>query len=961
MEQLPVALSKSVSGTPAEVKQAEGILSGLEQKPGFTTALLGAITAPQTPDGDRLAGTIYFKNFIGKYWPLGDEQDWVIPQPDCQLVKGKIVEMLITAPPNLQKLFIDALEVISTSEFPQKWPTILPELVGFTKQALQAGDIKQTINLLKATSAVLHRFKNSENTEDINRELFQVLHVILGPLEDETRAASALLKAAQTSKDKALVFEILYQIIKIFYLLIIVELPEKIEDKLEFWIGEQLGYLEISSTEEELIGDEDADEPGILLKLHAAIFTNLSIFVQKYEEEIQPFLQRIIFVTWNVLVRAKPSNIYSPSVSAGLHVITCMSKGPCHTYLAADGVLAQVCENIIVPNVVFQNSDKERFKDDPVDYIRYDLEDAEHVSRRNGVIELIQGLRKHFEQQITDMLASYSAKLLNDYKTDPKANWKQKDAAVCLLSALTICGAVTSRGVREINSRIPFQAILQEHILPELGQYPNNQPVIQADILKFISTFRNQIPGEHYGAIIGQCVRMLESKYYVVNSYASICIDSLLSVKDGDIPRFKPDQQSLSALLNATFTLLGRSESQDNEYIMKTIAGVLAASAEIITPDIVAAIMGKLKDVLDRICKQPKSADFNHFVFEAIACLINCLHKTSPGILGDFEKSVLPLFQAILKDDFAGFAPYVYQLMSMFLFLTPASTLSELDIFVLEHYAVVPDSWEATGNVPALVRLLKAFLRKDAQTIIQRGKFDAILGVFQKLLASANQDHFAFDLMRVIIQVTPPDHFSAVSKAVFTLCFQRLANKKTPKVIRGFVGMLCNYILKYSVFDAAKQCDPYFGRVKELWLEVLGVVVRPAERRAIALGTTKAVCDEAMLTPENFQTWANLIVALGGFLTSVNKIVGDEGDQSEDLFHRQQGTHTSFVPLINAFKIPEPDPFENLAKGTTLESFAISSLKQFCASHQKEFAELRTILSNDEKAKTQEFVQELFR
>jgi exportin-2 (importin alpha re-exporter) len=47
-----------------------------------------------------------------------------------------------------------------------------------------------------------------------------------------------------------------------------------------------------------------------------------------------------------------------------------------------------------------------------------------------------------------------------------------------------------------------------------------------------------------------------------------------------------------------------------------------------------------------------------------------------------------------------------------------------------------PVLWERSGNVPALVRLLQAYLQKAHSAIIQGNHLPAILGVFQKLAAS---------------------------------------------------------------------------------------------------------------------------------------------------------------------------------------------------------------------------------
>ena len=89
----------------------------------------------------------------------------------------------------------------------------------------------------------------------------------------------------------------------------------------------------------------------------------------------------------------------------------------------------------------------------------------------------------------------------------------------------------------------------------------------------------------------------------------------------------------------------------------------------------------------------------------------------------------------------------------MFFELNPGE-LTAHHVGLLNHI-VAPSSWSETGNIPALVRLVKAYLRKDINSIIQNQKLISILGIFGILIKSSMQDHFAFEILRVILDVTP--------------------------------------------------------------------------------------------------------------------------------------------------------------------------------------------------------------
>ena len=59
------------------------------------------------------------------------------------------------------------------------------------------------------------------------------------------------------------------------------------------------------------------------------------------------------------------------------------------------------------------------------------------------------------------------------------------------------------------------------------------------------------------------------------------------------------------------------------------------------------------------------------------------------------------------------------------------------------------------GNVPGLVRLLEAYLDCGGKEIAEKNQLPAFLGIFQKLIASRQNDHFGFELLVSIFQHVP--------------------------------------------------------------------------------------------------------------------------------------------------------------------------------------------------------------
>lgn len=108
--------------------------------------------------------------------------------------------------------------------------------------------------------------------------------------------------------------------------------------------------------------------------------------------------------------------------------------------------------------------------------------------------------------------------------------------------------------------------------------------------------------------------------------------------------------------------------------------------------------------------KNPTKPHFNHFLFEAIGVSINGVCISHPTAVSSFEGYLFPVFEDIMVKDVLEFLPYVFQLLALMLELREQPIIdSYIAIFPL---ILSPMLWERTGTVPALSRLMQAFIQK---------------------------------------------------------------------------------------------------------------------------------------------------------------------------------------------------------------------------------------------------------
>lgn len=312
------------------------------------------------------------------------------------------------------------------------------------------------------------------------------------------------------------------------------------------------------------------------------------------------------------------------------------------------------------------------------------------------------------------MFSAYIEGMLAEYASNPAQNWKPKNCAIYLI--VSLAPKQSSGGVAS-SDLVNVEQFFTTQIVPELRNYDlNTQAILKADALKFLTTFRRQIPKHMMLELLPQVMAFLVTESNVVHSYAASCIEKLLVLRDDKQPRYLPSDVLPFAqpLLTNLFSALKFPDSQENAYVMKCIMRVLSM-ADI--GDLSKAVLKELTRILAEVCKNPTNPSFNHYLFESVAALLRKGCSKHPEYISEYETLLFPVVDTVLQLDVVEFAPYVFQILALLVesrgLPLPSPYLSILPPLL------TPDLWRRTANVPALVRLLQAYLQKAPQEINQ--------------------------------------------------------------------------------------------------------------------------------------------------------------------------------------------------------------------------------------------------
>ncbi|KAI6702616.1 hypothetical protein NL676_011752 [Syzygium grande] len=533
-----------------------------------------------------------------------------ISDAEKEQIKALIVPLMLSSSARIQSQLSEALAVISKHDFPKLWPALLPDLVSNLQKASRTSDYASINGILGTANSIFEKFLYQYKTNDLLLDLKYCLDNFAAPLLEIFLRTAKLIDETSSSGHAVNLrplFESQRLCCRIFYSLNVQELPEFFEDHMAEWMGEFQKYL---TTRYPALEGSGPDGLAHVDELRAAVCENISLYMEKNEDEFKGYLDKFASAVWEFT-------------------------------WGREGVIQQICQSIVIPNVRLREEDEELFEMNYVEFIRRDMEGSDLDTRRRIACELLKGIATYHKAEVTAIVSAQIQNLLTSFAANPAANWKDKDCAIYLVVSL----ATKKAGGNAVSTDVVnIESFFMSVIVPELqSQNVNEFPMLKAGALKFFTLFRSQIAKGITLQLFPDLVRFLSSESNVVHSYAASCIEKLLLVKD------------------------------------------------------------------------------------EVAVLVRRACEKDASLISSFEGSLFPSLQTILANDVTEFFPYAFQLLAQLVELNrPPIPANYMPIFEI---LLSPDLWNRGPNVPALVRLLQAFLQKSPHELSQGGRLSQLTAV----------------------------------------------------------------------------------------------------------------------------------------------------------------------------------------------------------------------------------------
>ncbi|BGP55866.1 hypothetical protein JCM8202_002291 [Rhodotorula sphaerocarpa] len=922
-------LLSTLSPDAAVRRQAERDLTQAQAHPSFGPLVLQLAQDAGQQKPVRQSAALNFKNWIKANWAL-EEAPTPLSTQTAESLKQSIVAIMISlsGEPALQIQVGEAIAIMAESDFPDQWDNLIDQL---TSQ-LTADNFVVNNAVLQTAHSIFRSWRAEFRTD----ALFTVINFVLARFSEPYlkifQQTDSILSSgnALPADQEAILHRTLLLLLQIYYDLNSQDLPEFFEDRLAQFMPLLLKYLDYAPASAAAAAEDDEDEEaGDLESAKAEICEIAQLYSLRYLDAFGEggFLGPFVEKTWGLLTKLGPAVKYDTLVAKATAFLGTVVKMPSQrTLFESQQTLEAFCEKIVLPNMTLRTFEEELFEDDPAEYVRRDLETAGSETRRQAASDFNKALMEQFEAQITQIVTQYIGAYLQQYAANPQENWKSKDTAIFLLTSIATRGSTQLQGVTSTNALVDVIKFFSDHVLADLQAAPGTiHPVVQADAIKFLYTFRMQLTKEQLLSVLPLLTPHLQNPSFVIHTYAALTIERILFIKQEGSPMFGQTdiQDHAEGILMALFKIIesGTSPQQiaANEHLMKSAMRVIVTARQSLASKY-SAILQHLVAILGEISKNPSNPKFNHFTFESISALVRFVTAAEPSSLAAFESALFPPFQTILSQDISEFTPFVFQILSQLLELHPLSSgLPNMYSAILPPL-LTPTLWESRGNVPALVRLLRAFLGRGAEQIVAAGQVTPMLGIFQHLCQSKANDQHGFDLLQALLESLPTSVMQPyMSSPVFVLLLTRLQGSKTDKFSQG--------LLKFIAFAAAIQKNDLtpdqvigfvdgvqpglFGQVLPVLLpEVQKVPMK--DRKLVAVGLSNLLTKSpALLNEPNVRAWTPTLEALLKLFNSPMPLAKNtsaaDADEVDVVDPEDVGYQASYSKL-GASEKPRADP-----------------------------------------------------
>lgn len=201
------------------------------------------------------------------------------------------------------------------------------------------------------------------------------------------------------------------------------DFPEFYEDNLADWINILKATCNISMIK---AGPSFLQLNIISLKLW-------NKYISSYYDDIKDYFSELINPIWGLMLQSKDfdkEESYS-LINEILEYFKALALFKRYQFEMNDITNLITC--LILPQISISNKEINDFEDNPIAYLKSELEEADYLSNQAVAIVLLKTLNENYESLFDTIIKPSYISFLEEYKSNPKSNWSKKALGVNLI------------------------------------------------------------------------------------------------------------------------------------------------------------------------------------------------------------------------------------------------------------------------------------------------------------------------------------------------------------------------------------------------------------------------------------------------------------------------------------------------------------------------------------------------
>ena len=723
----------------------------------------------------RISASIFLKNYIQDYFYDSSNnailnKHKIMDENSKAYFKENILQLLLNIDNNLLPHIIEMIKIVVQNA--NGYLVIWPNLMNFIGDVLNKHDMSKSKFIYQLITKIIKRYHLESKSQPLFREIINTMKYICQPMtEDALNIIKFFNNYDQNNKNDELMIQCLQmmnKIMSIFYSLNYQDFPEFFEDHLEEWIT-ILNDTVLLPNKNSNMNTINKNLLDLVIKLKAKTLKNINLYYYNYYEDVKNYIQQFSSSVWTVMCTCKTNDNFSKLMKELLDFFKCGFQMRRMNNLNMDQ-LNQIIENIILPNMVLSEKEKEEFLDNPVEFLKIEFEEYDMSSNKYFSINLLQLIISNYPDVNKQIIVPKINSFLEEYNKDHIKNYNKKLVVIHLLFASCIKTFAQRYGVTELNPNSVYtdiESLINEIFIKEFQNY-KSPAIIQTYSLKFLSTFRLQISDKNkLGQIILMLIEILNNCGEVTQYACLLCLDLILNMRD-----IKTRQSTTMEIVNnekifnkLISSLLNFIIKNTNIFAMRCFFRTIKLTQEQKLQSLAESINTSIDTILQLIIKNPQIDEFNYYFFETCALImkkfvVNNNNNIDLTLVKKFEKSIINDLNLILQNNITDLLGYTFQLFAYYLFITNDNNNFYQNI--LTNILTNDIMWDINMKYlyPPSIEFIKVILITNKQFCENPNVIELLFKICKTLLENKSFN-FVFQLIEYLINYVSTDLYGA--------------------------------------------------------------------------------------------------------------------------------------------------------------------------------------------------------